>query len=74
MHPEAKHPRQRSILTLCRSKRRRRSGGLTAIEELLAIAAVAGCFIYPLSIAATGSGRQIAAQVEQAHEAILRQR
>ena len=55
------------------ARRRRRSAGVSAIEEMLMIAAIAACFIYPLSRAAMDSGRQISRNVEDAHETILRQ-
>jgi hypothetical protein len=80
MHASAPSPDPAVELTLCRArararaKRRRVGAGLTAIEELLAVAAVAACFVYPLSVAARSSGRQIAAQVEEAHASVLRQR
>ncbi len=38
------------------------------------IAAIAACFIYPLSRAAVDSGRQISRNAEDAHETILQQR
>lgn len=38
------------------------------------IAAISGCFVYPLSRAAMDSGRNIAEQVERAHDTILKQR
>lgn len=59
---------------LARSRKRGFSAGVTAIEELLMIAAITGCFVYPLSRAAIASGRQISQNAESAHETILRQR
>ena len=64
----------RSGAASSRARLRRRSAGVTAIEEILMIAAIAGCFIYPLSRAAMSSGNSIAQHVENAHEAILKQR
>lgn len=60
--------------SVSRSRRRLRSAGVTAIEEILMIAAVAGCFVVPLSRAAISSGRQISKNTEAAHDTILRQR
>jgi hypothetical protein len=54
------------------SKRRQR--GFGTVEELFIIGAMMGCFVYPMSKAATSTGQQIAAQMESAHQTLLTQR
>jgi hypothetical protein len=52
----------------------RRQRGFGAVEEVLIIAALMGCFVYPMSQAARSTGQQIAAQMESAHQTLLTQR
>jgi hypothetical protein len=52
----------------------RRVRGFGAVEEVLIVAALMGCFVYPMSQAARSTGQQIAAQMESAHTTLLTQR
>ncbi len=56
-------------------KRRRsriRSRG-TSIQTVLAVCAVMGCFVYPLSLAMRSTGNRIAQESERGHDAMLEQ-
>jgi len=57
-----------------RESSRRRQRGFTTVEEVLIIAALFGCFVYPMSLAARSTGQQIAVQMESAHKTLLTQR
>jgi hypothetical protein len=46
---------------------------MTVVEELLAIAAMLACFVYPVAMAARSAGAHIAADTEAAHETMLHQ-
>lgn len=52
---------------------RARSRGLSTVQTILAVAAVMGCFVYPLSVAIRGAGAKLAADCEHGHETVLRQ-
>jgi hypothetical protein len=52
----------------------RRQRGFTTVEEVLIVAALFGCFVYPMSLAARSTGQQIAGQMESAHQTLLTQR
>jgi hypothetical protein len=56
-----------------RSPKRSRSRGVTTVEAVLAICAVMGCFVYPLSLVMRGTGARIVADSDRAHEALLNQ-
>ena len=57
-----------------RSARSRvRSRGMTTTETLLAVAAVMGCFVYPLSLAMRSTGKRVAQECERGHDVMLRQ-
>jgi hypothetical protein len=56
-----------------RFRARRSRRGFTPLEELLVVAAVLGCFVYPLSIAARALGAQLAGEMDSAHRALLTQ-
>ena len=43
-----------------------------AVEELLSIAAVMGCFVVPLSIAARSAGVRMAGEMDRTHETIMK--
>jgi len=53
-----------------RSKRRERGNTL---EEVLSIAALLACFVYPLSLAARAAGNHLAQETESAHQTLLTQ-
>jgi hypothetical protein len=57
-----------------RTASRRASRGFSTVEEVLIIAAIMGCFVYPMSLAARTTGQQIAGQMESAHKTLLTQR
>lgn len=42
-------------------------------EAVLAVAAVMGCFVYPLSIVMRSTGQRIAQESERGHEVMLQQ-
>ena len=46
---------------------------MSAVETILAVAAVMGCFVYPLSLAMRSTGARIAADSDRSHSAILDQ-
>ncbi len=48
--------------------------GFSAIEELLTAAALLGCFVYPLSLAARSVGARLAGEMDLAHATILAQK
>jgi organic hydroperoxide reductase OsmC/OhrA len=59
--------------TMAKRKRSRaRARGLSS-ETVLLMAAIAGCFIYPLSHAMRDTGKRIADQSERGHEVMLEQ-
>ena len=53
------------------SRRHRR--GLVAVEDLLSIAAVLGCFVIPVAIAARTAGTRIIAEMDRMHEQLVKQ-
>jgi organic hydroperoxide reductase OsmC/OhrA len=52
-----------------RAKRR----GTIAVEELLSIAAVMGCFMVPVSIAARSAGTRVANDMDRTHETLMQE-
>jgi hypothetical protein len=56
-----------------RSLRRVRTRGVTTVEAVLAICAVMGCFVYPLSVVMRNAGAKLVADSDRAHEALLNQ-
>jgi hypothetical protein len=56
-----------------RSRRRRHTRGFTPLEELLTVAAVLGCFVYPMSLAARAVGGLLASEMDSAHRTLLTQ-
>jgi len=57
-----------------RHLQRGRQRGFTPVEEILIMAALLGCFVYPMSLAARSTGQQMAVQMESAHKTLLTQR
>ena len=55
-----------------RSRSRARSRGMT-VQSVLAVCAVMGCFVYPLSLAMRSTGERIADESERGHDAMLDQ-
>lgn len=55
------------------NRKRSRAGrrGTIAVEELLSIAAVMGCFMVPVSIAARSAGTRIAAEMDRTHDTLM---
>ena len=60
------------MTTRKRSSRGRRRG-VTTTESVLVVAAMMGCFVYPLSIAMRSTGERIADESERGHEVMLAQ-
>ncbi|WP_394822986.1 hypothetical protein [Pendulispora albinea] len=56
-----------------RARKRARAGGFTPLEQVLSIAALLGCFVYPLSLAARAAGQRIAGQMDSAQKTLLEQ-
>ena len=52
--------------------RRARQRGLT-VQSVLAVCAVMGCFVYPLSLAMNSTGKRIADESERGHDVMLEQ-
>ena len=57
---------------LGRARRRSRSGG-NVVEPILYAAAVLGCFVYPMSVAARAAGGAIAADSDSCYQTDLTQ-
>ena len=55
-----------------RIRSRARSRGMT-VQSVLAVCAVMGCFVYPLSLAMRSTGERIADESERGHDAMLDQ-
>ena len=55
-----------------KNKRRARQRGLT-VQSVLAVCAVMGCFVYPLSLAMNSTGKRIADESERGHDVMLEQ-
>ena len=51
---------------------RARSRGMT-VQSVLAVCAVMGCFVYPLSLAMRSTGERIADESERGHDVMLDQ-
>ena len=47
--------------------------GLVLVEDLLSIAAVLGCFVIPVAVAARTAGTRIVADMDQMHEQLVKQ-
>jgi hypothetical protein len=60
--------------TMRKEKRRHTRRGLSTVETVLTVAAVMGCFVYPLSQAMRTVGARIAADSERSHGALLEQK
>jgi hypothetical protein len=43
------------------------------VQSVLAVCAVMGCFVYPLSLAMRSTGTRIAQESEKGHDAMLEQ-
>ena len=54
-----------------RSTRRKR--GAAVLEDVLAIAAVMGCFVVPIAVAARTAGVRLAGEMNHAHHVLLHQ-
>jgi len=52
------------------SKRYRKRGAV-AVEELLSIAAVMGCFAVPVAVAARTAGHRLAGEMDRTHETLI---
>ena len=63
-------------ITMAKRKRSRRnrarSRGMT-VQSVLAVCALMGCFVYPLSIAMRSTGTRIAQESERGHDVMLDQ-
>ncbi len=55
-----------------RNRARSRSRGMT-VQSVLAVCAVMGCFVYPLSLVMRSVGQRIAQESEQGHDVMLDQ-
>ena len=55
-----------------RTRSRARSRGMT-VQSVLAVCAVMGCFVYPLSLAMRSTGERIAEESEKGHDVMLDQ-
>ena len=55
-----------------RAKRRAWSRG-SSYSTILAVCAVMGCFVYPLSLAMRSTGKRIAQESERGHDVMLEQ-
>jgi hypothetical protein len=55
-----------------RKKSRARSRGVS-VQTVLAVCAVMGCFVYPLSLAMRSTGQRIADESERGHDVMLDQ-
>ena len=55
-----------------RKRSRARSRGMT-VQSVLAVCAVMGCFVYPLSLAMHSTGERIADESERGHNVMLEQ-
>lgn len=55
-----------------RRRSRARSRGMT-VQTVLAVCAVMGCFVYPLSLAMRSTGQRIAQESERGHDVMLEQ-
>jgi len=56
-----------------RARNRARAAGFTPLEEVLSIAALLGCFVYPLSLAARSTGGQMAEDMDTVQKTLLTQ-
>jgi hypothetical protein len=43
------------------------------VQSVLAVCAVMGCFVYPLSLAMNATGKRIAQESERGHDVMLEQ-
>jgi hypothetical protein len=43
------------------------------VQSVLAVCAVMGCFVYPLSLAMNSTGKRIAQESERGHDVMLEQ-
>lgn len=63
-----------NLLRLRRSRRpRARRRGVVAVEDLLAIAAILGCFVVPVAIAARTVGTRLVGEMDRMHETLIQQ-
>ena len=46
---------------------------MVAVEELFSLAALLGCFVVPIAIAARSVGTRLAGEMDQSHETVIRQ-
>lgn len=60
------------MTTRKRQRSRARSRGMT-VQSVLAVCAVMGCFVYPLSLAMRSTGQRIAQESERGHDVMLEQ-
>lgn len=61
-----------TMTTKRRRKSRARSRGQT-VQTVLAVCALMGCFVYPLSLAMRSTGERIAQESERGHDVMLEQ-
>jgi hypothetical protein len=50
-----------------------RKRGVTTVEMILGVAAIMGCFVYPLSLAMRSTGKRIAQESDKGYDAMLNQ-
>lgn len=62
----------RITMTAKRKRSRARKRGMTG-QSILAVCAVMGCFVYPLSLAMSSTGKRIAQESEKGHDVMLEQ-
>lgn len=59
-------------MTKRRKRSRARARGAT-VQTVLAVCALMGCFVYPLSLAMRSTGERIAQESERGHDVMLEQ-
>jgi hypothetical protein len=50
-----------------------RKRGVTTVEMVLGVAAIMGCFVYPLSLVMRTTGKRIAQDSDRGYDAMLNQ-
>lgn len=67
----------REVVLPMNAHRLRRSRGLrrgvVVAEELLSVAAILGCFVVPIAIAARTVGARLVGEIDRTHETLVKQ-
>lgn len=63
----------KTTTTKNRPVNRSRKRGVTTVEMILGVAAIMGCFVYPLSLAMRSTGKRIAQESDKGYDAMLNQ-